>query len=93
MNAQSWQWKAAPRLHSHWRYCRLVLGAVNFLMTDLSRLRIALLHYWFVDGRSGERIVEVLAETDDGVLHYRGQAAWTGQSRLTSRSDIDHDGR
>jgi glycosyltransferase involved in cell wall biosynthesis len=29
---------------------------------DVSRLRVALVHYWFVSRRGGERVVEVLAE-------------------------------
>jgi glycosyltransferase involved in cell wall biosynthesis len=29
---------------------------------DLSQLRVALVHYWFVNRRGGERVVEVLAE-------------------------------
>jgi glycosyltransferase involved in cell wall biosynthesis len=31
-------------------------------MTDLTELRIALVHYWFVRRRGGERVLEVLAE-------------------------------
>lgn len=31
-------------------------------MKDLSQLRVAIVHYWFVNRRGGERVVEVLAE-------------------------------
>jgi glycosyltransferase involved in cell wall biosynthesis len=31
-------------------------------MTDLTELRIAIVHYWFVRRRGGERVVEVLAD-------------------------------
>jgi glycosyltransferase involved in cell wall biosynthesis len=31
-------------------------------MTDLSKLRIAIVHYWLINRRGGERVVEVLAD-------------------------------
>lgn len=31
-------------------------------LTQLRKLRVALVHYWFVQRRGGERIVEALAE-------------------------------
>src|SRR6516164_7981171 len=31
-------------------------------MRDLTQLRVALVHYWFVKRRGGERVVEALAE-------------------------------
>jgi glycosyltransferase involved in cell wall biosynthesis len=35
---------------------------VGALPLDLAQLRVAIVHYWFVNRRGGERVVEVLAE-------------------------------
>ena len=32
------------------------------VVTELSKLRVAIVHYWFVGRAGGERVVEALAE-------------------------------
>lgn len=44
------------------RHAHQVTTSIEKLLPDLSHLRVAIVHYWFVSRRGGERVVETLAE-------------------------------
>ena len=47
-----------PRLGEHEHAAKLV----PHRRIDLQKVRVAIVHYWFVNRRGGERVVETMAE-------------------------------